>query len=240
MTNHTLLILGANSTLAGAILKQQEKSNSINVFGIDRQDKASYSQLSDYMKLDFTGISIQQIWQDLPLDFSNELTFISCIGRFGEQGSQLQGQSSLSTKEVLKQVNINLMYVTSFCCELINRCLYYGCKCRIVVVGSSASWVGSRDIGYGIAKAGLNGLVLSLSKSFASRGITVLGVNPGIFDSLMARNVSAERQQYAIQSTHIKRAGQVEEIAKVVGYAALEAPDYMTGAILPVNGGQYT
>ncbi|MGI0119550.1 SDR family NAD(P)-dependent oxidoreductase [Zooshikella sp. RANM57] len=240
MTNQTLLILGANSTLAGAFLKQQENANSINVFGIDRQDKASYSQLSDYMKLDFSRTSIQQIWQDLPLNFANDVIFISCIGRFGEQGNQLQGQSSLSTKDVLAQININLMYVTSFCCELINQCLYYGSKCRIVIVGSSASWVGSRDIGYGVAKSGLNGLVISLSKSFAPRGITVLGVNPGIFDSLMARNVSTDRQQYAIQSTHIKRAGQVEEIAKVVGYAALEAPDYMTGAILPVNGGQYT
>ncbi|WP_222937652.1 SDR family NAD(P)-dependent oxidoreductase [Spartinivicinus ruber] len=240
MQNHTLLLLGANSSLAGAFLKQKKKISPIYILGIDQHEKENFSQLSNYMQFNFSCTSMQDVWQNLPLDFTHELIFISCIGRFGHQGSQVQGQSPLLTKEVLEQININLVFVTSFCCELINRCINYNCKCRIVIVGSSASWVGSRDIGYGIAKAGLNGLVISLSKSFAVQGITVLGVNPGIFDSLMSRNVSVERQQCAIQSTHIKRAGQVEEIAKVVSYAAFEAPDYMTGAILPVNGGQYT
>ncbi|RDH43367.1 SDR family NAD(P)-dependent oxidoreductase [Zooshikella ganghwensis] len=240
MRAHTLLILGVNSTLAGAFLEQLKKPTHYYVLGIDRQEKASYSQLTDYMMLDFSQTSIQQIGQELPLDFSGELVFISCIGRFGDRKDKHQGRSRLSTTDVLAQINVNLMYVTSFCCEVINRCLYSGGKCRIVIVGSSAAWVGSRDIGYGIAKAGLNGLVLSLSKSFATQGITVLGVNPGIFDSLMANNVSPERQQDAIRSTHIKRAGQVDEIASVLNYAALEAPDYMTGAILSVNGGQYT
>ena len=111
---------------------------------------------------------------------------------------------------------------------------------RIVIVGSTAGFVGSRDIGYGISKSGLNGLVLSMSKCFAKKNITVIGVNPGIFESAMSTSVSKQRQQSVISNTHLKRAGTISEISNTVLYAALTAPDFLTGSLININGGQYS
>jgi 3-oxoacyl-[acyl-carrier protein] reductase len=81
--------------------------------------------------------------------------------------------------------------------------------------------------------------VVSLSKVLASRATTVIGINPGVFESPMSAAVSRVRRAKAVQGTHIQRAGTVEEIGSLVRYAAFEAPDYLTGAILNINGGQY-
>ena len=55
----------------------------------------------------------------------------------------------------------------------------------------------------------------------------------------MSSSVSEERQNQAVTATHIKRKGEIAEIVNLIVYSALEAPPYLTGPIVPVNGGQY-
>ena len=55
----------------------------------------------------------------------------------------------------------------------------------------------------------------------------------------MSNSVDKQRQQIAIDSTHIKRKGTLKEMSSLVTYALTEAPHYLTGSILNINGGQY-
>jgi len=132
----------------------------------------------------------------------------------------------------------NLIGVTQFVCAFIQGVLNNGKQARLVVVTSAAAQVGSRDLGYGIAKAGLRGLVRSVSKSYASRGVTALGVEPGLFPSRMSMTQDSRRYSQAAASSHLGRVATLSEVASCVKYAMIDAPDALTGTFVSPNGGQ--
>lgn len=123
-------------------------------------------------------------------------------------------------------------------CGFVERLRFSGKSGRIVVVSSAAAHVGSHDLGYGIAKAGLSGLVRSMSKKYAREGISIIGIEPGIFDSKMSAQQSEARRQEAIRQTHLGRPLIIDEIVATTHYAIFEAPDALTGTFIKPNGGQ--
>ena len=207
------------------------------VIGVDRRRRSRKLVSEQYHRCDFGDRrQIQLLLDTLPSEKHEQLILISCIGKFGEETFRVH--KVFDADILYDSVQINLVGVAHFVAEILSRSDHIPKK-RIVVVGSTAARVGSRDLGYAIAKAGLNGLVVSLSKVLASRATTVIGVNPGVFESPMSAGVSKARRAKAIQGTHVQRGGTVDEIGNLVRYAAFEAPEYLTGAILNINGGQY-
>jgi 3-oxoacyl-[acyl-carrier protein] reductase len=132
----------------------------------------------------------------------------------------------------------NLIGVTQLVCVFIQGVLDNGKRARIVVVTSAAAQVGSRDLGYGIAKAGLRGLVRSVSKSYGTRGITALGVEPGLFPSRMSATQDRRRYDQAAASSHLGRITSLSEVVSCVKFAMVDAPDALTGTFVSPNGGQ--
>lgn len=147
-------------------------------------------------------------------------------------------KTSLDWVDLRKSLNINLIGVTLFVTGFVQSLLSYGHRARIVVVSSAAARVGSRDIGYGTAKAGIEGLVRSLSKAYAASGVTTLGLAPGIFASKMSDGQAAERVTAAVDATHLKRMARLEEISACAMFLVFEAPDALTGTFMSPNGGQ--
>lgn len=102
------------------------------------------------------------------------------------------------------------------------------------VVGQSG---GPGQINYASSKAGLVGLARSLTRELGSRSITANVVAPGFIDSEMTAELSDDQQKAILEAVPLRRAGGTDEVAAAVSWLASDDATYVSGAILPVDGG---
>ena len=106
---------------------------------------------------------------------------------------------------------------------------------RIVSLSSVAALRGNRgQTNYAAAKAGLHGATRSLALELASRGITVNAVAPGIIASPMTRESFPDSAISTL--VPMKRAGQPEEVAALVGFLASDEAGYISGQVISIDG----
>ncbi len=109
---------------------------------------------------------------------------------------------------------------------------------RIINVTSVSGIIGMPgQTNYSTAKAGIIGFTRSLSKELASWGIPVNAVAPGYTDTDMLGQQSEEQRAQALARIPMRRLGTPEEVAVLVGFLARDAPNYMTGQTIVVDGG---
>jgi len=109
---------------------------------------------------------------------------------------------------------------------------------RVILISSVAALSGSAgQVNYAASKAGLIGFARSLAREIASRGITVNVVAPGFIDTDMTAVVSDARRNEVLAQVPLKRFGQAEEVAATVQWLASAEAGYVTGAVIPVDGG---
>ena len=109
---------------------------------------------------------------------------------------------------------------------------------RIVFVSSAAGLRGNPgQASYSASKAGLHGLVRSLSRELGPRGITVNAVAPGYVETALTAEVPEAARERMLEMTSAGRPGRLEEIAAAIGFLASEEASYVNGVILPVDGG---
>jgi NAD(P)-dependent dehydrogenase (short-subunit alcohol dehydrogenase family) len=109
---------------------------------------------------------------------------------------------------------------------------------RIVFVSSVGAFVGlPGQANYAASKAGLVGLARALAREVASRGVTVNVVAPGLVDTDMLGAVGEERVGQLSSMVPLGRLAAPHEVADLVGFVASPAAAYMTGALLPLDGG---
>lgn len=109
---------------------------------------------------------------------------------------------------------------------------------RIVLMGSVVGAAGQAgQANYAASKAGLVGLARSLARELASRSITVNVVAPGPVDTDMLAAVGDERRELIGAAVPLGRLGEPDEVAAAVRFLASDGAAYVTGAVLPVDGG---
>jgi len=107
---------------------------------------------------------------------------------------------------------------------------------RIVSLSSVAALRGNRgQTNYAAAKAGLHGATRSLALELASRGVTVNAVAPGIVTSPMTAQTFPESTIATL--VPMKRAGQPDEVAALVGFLASDEAGYISGQVISIDGG---
>lgn len=112
---------------------------------------------------------------------------------------------------------------------------------RIVNVSSRGAFRGEPLMPwYGASKAGMNAMGQSLAQALGPLGVFVYTVAPGFVETEMAAEVLASPEGDGIRNqSSMGRVAKPEEVAKTISFLALEAPQFMTGCIVDVNGASY-
>ena len=109
---------------------------------------------------------------------------------------------------------------------------------RIVFISSVVGQLGSAgQVNYAASKSGLVGMARSLARELGSRGVTANVVAPGFIETDMTSELGADLVKKYAEQIPLGRLGSVDDVAAAVEFLSSDAAGYITGALLPVDGG---
>ena len=111
-------------------------------------------------------------------------------------------------------------------------------KGRLIFISSVVAMLGSPgQVNYAASKSGLIGMARSFARELGSRGITANVIAPGFVETDMTASLDDKRRQEISSSIPLGRFSDSQEIANVVSFIASTKAGYITGAVIPVDGG---
>ena len=109
---------------------------------------------------------------------------------------------------------------------------------RLIFISSVVGLYGAPgQANYASSKAGLVGLARSITRELGKRNITANVVAPGFIDTDMTRSLPEAQQQQYLAAIPAGRFAQPDEVAEVVRFIASPEAGYISGAVIPVDGG---
>ena len=113
-------------------------------------------------------------------------------------------------------------------------------KGRIINITSVVAEMGNAgQTNYAATKAGVEGFSRTLAREIGSRQVTVNCVAPGLVETDMTDELDERLLNSMLDAVPVGRLGQPEDVAAAVSYLASDEASYVTGAVIPVNGGMY-
>jgi len=186
------------------------------------------------------------------LDVTNEDAVLDVTGRIEKESGPVFGlvnnagitrdglimRMKKSDWDIVLNVNLTGAFLM---CRALSRGMLRQKAGSIVNISSVVALLGaSGQANYASTKAGLIGLTRALSREYAARNIRVNAVAPGFIETEMTRELSEEvRKDYA-DRVPMRRMGQPENIADAVHFLLDDVSSYITGVVLPVDGGLTT
>lgn len=140
----------------------------------------------------------------------------------------LEGWSHVITSNLTSVFNMSRAVIEGM------RSAEYG---RIISISSVNAHGAAGQTNYSAAKSGIEGFTKSLALEGAKVGITVNAIAPGYIDTEMVRSVPSEILDGIVSKVPMKRLGKVEEIAATALFLVSPGASFITGAVIPVNGG---
>lgn len=109
---------------------------------------------------------------------------------------------------------------------------------RIILVSSVVGLYGSPgQVNYSSSKAALVGMARSITRELGGRNITANVVAPGFINTAMTEVLPEETKQNYLDTIPAKRFAEPEEVARVIRWLASDEANYISGAVIPVDGG---
>ncbi|MBQ5430784.1 MAG: 3-oxoacyl-[Lachnospiraceae bacterium] len=144
---------------------------------------------------------------------------------------------SMKTEDFDSVISSNLrsVYLT---CHGVIRTMLKRRSGRIINISSVVGVNGNPgQANYAASKAGIIGFSKSLAKEVASRGITVNCIAPGMIETKMTEVLTDKAKEAILSRIPMGRMGQPEEVAQAALFLASDAANYITAAVIPVDGG---
>jgi len=137
--------------------------------------------------------------------------------------------------DIVMQVNLKGPFNVS---KAALRYLLKQSHARIINIASVSGLMGQvGQANYAASKAGVIGFTRSLARELGPRGVTVNAVAPGYVPTELTASLAEEWKQTILQLTPLARFGTVDDIAAAVAFLASEEAGFITGVVLPVDGG---
>lgn len=222
------LVTGGGTGIGLACARQLHANGwQVHCAGLDAE--AAWPDGLQFHKLDVTDAgACAQLLQRLP----------ALDGLVNAAGVILHEQRELTPEGFEQVVNINLNAVNRL--SLLARAALRERRGAIVNVGSMWSFFGSpNNPAYSASKGGIAALTRSHAVAFAAEGIRVNAVAPGWIDTRLASGAihNPARSQAILARIPMGRWGRPEDIASVVDFLLGPAAGYVTGVVLPADGG---
>ena len=143
----------------------------------------------------------------------------------------------LDDAELLEQLETNLLAAVRLS-KAVAPAMARGRFGRLIYVGSVVGSTGSPgQVAYATSKAGLIGLARSIARELGVRSVTANVVAPGPIDTDMTAALTDARRASIAAAIPLQRFGTAEEVAAVVAFLAGDEAGFVTGAVVPVDGG---
>ncbi|WP_430332405.1 3-oxoacyl-ACP reductase FabG1 [Rhodococcus sp. ACT016] len=124
------------------------------------------------------------------------------------------------------------------CAKRANRAMLRARWGRMIFLGSVVGLAGQAgQINYAASKAGVIGMARSITRELGSRSITANVVAPGFIETDMTADLSDDLRDTAKKFIPLQRLGRPEDVAAVVSFLASDDSGYVSGAVIPVDGG---
>jgi NAD(P)-dependent dehydrogenase (short-subunit alcohol dehydrogenase family) len=170
------------------------------------------------------------------------------IGQFGHidilvnnAGINMKKDFIETTDEDFQQIiTTNLSSVFAISREVVKHMLPKGSGSIINISSMAAQYGMPRVIAYSASKTAIDGMTRAMAVELSSKGIRINSIAPGFIETAMtakALNADPERKQKAIGRTPMGHMGLPEDVADAALFLASDASRYITGVILPVDGG---
>lgn len=234
------LVTGASRGI-GAAIAQQLVQDGFFVVGTATTEQGA-TQISTVLGTHGVGISLdvrdlQAIDQALASIEQHYGAVAVLVNNAGITRDNLLLRMSSDDWHDIVAVHLNAVF---YLCKRVLRGMTKARFGRIINISSVVAQMGNAgQTNYVAAKAGVEGFSRSLAQEMGSRNITVNCVAPGFIATDMTETLSTELREKMLAQIAVNRLGTAQDIAYAVSFLASENSGYITGTVLPVNGGLY-
>lgn len=233
----TSILLTGSSRGIGAAAKASLEARGAKVIGhaTARLDETTIAA-------DFTAPAAPQMLWEEAIDRANGKidVLINNAGLFS--ASELDASDIEWLDRWEETLRINLTAAAQLSRFAVRHWQERGVKGRIVHVASRAAYRGDspQHWHYAAAKGGMVAMHKTIARQYASQGILSFAVTPGFTDTAMAGDYLESRGgAELLKDIPLGRVAEPEEIASIITYCALDAPESMTGAVIDANGASF-